>query len=146
MALTENKKLQQSTDGVRVKRSAPADSGTYYVGELLMVGVASNTVKPISGSTEPGTNVVGVVTKQQTVAQGETLEFEAGWFVLSGSGFTHAENGKLAWAIAPTTIYDAQSGATNAQLVGKFRGFTTPNNGSNNAVFEIGFITSGSTF
>lgn len=145
MALTENKKLQTLRPDLRVKKSFPADSGTYYVGEIVMVGAASNTAKPLSGSSEAGTQVVGVVTEQQTVAQGGTLEVEAGYFALSGSGFTHNEVGKLAWAAAPTAIYDSQSGATNAQVVGRFRGFVTPGNGSNNAIFEIGNVVSGTT-
>lgn len=145
MALTADKKLQTLRPDLRVKKVFPADAATYYVGEIIMVGAASNTAKALSGSTEPATQVVGVVCNKQTVAAGGSLEVESGYFVLSGSGFTQNEVNKLAWAIAPTTIYDAQSGATNAQCVGRFRGFTTPGNGSNNAIFEIGTVVSGTT-
>ena len=145
MALTANAKLITLRPDLRVKKQFPADAATYYVGEIIMVGAASATAKALSGSTEPATQVVGVVCEQQTVAAGEKLTVESGYFVLSGSGFTANETNKLAWAIAPTAVYDAQSGATNAQCIGRFRGFTTPGNGSANAVFEIGTVVSGTT-
>lgn len=145
MPLTENKKLQTLRDDLRVKKSFLADAGTYYIGEIVMAGAASGTVKPLSASTEPATQVVGVVCKQQTTVAGDYLEVEAGYFVLSGSGFTQNETGKLAWAAAPGAIYDSQSTVANAQCIGRFRGFTVVANGTNNAVFEIGNTPSGST-
>lgn len=144
MPLTENQKLQTLRTDTRVKRSYPADAGTYYVGERIMVGPASNTAKPISGSAESGVQIVGIVCKQQTVAQGEYLEVEAGPFVLSGSGFTNKDTNKPAYADSSTIVYSAH--AAGRHLLGRFRGFTVVGNGSSNAVFDVGLHVSGSTF
>jgi hypothetical protein len=144
MALTADKKLKTLRPDLLVKRSFPADAATYYVGEIIMVGAASNTAKAISGSTEPATQVVGVVTKNQVIANaGDKLEVSAGHFVMSGSGFTQNEVNKLAWAQDSTTVYDAQGSTTNGQVIGRFRGFSVTNNGSENCVIEVGNVVSG---
>lgn len=143
MALTENKRVQLIRPDLAVKRTVPADAGTYYIGQIVLAGPASNTVKPISGSTEVSAQVAGIVLTEQTVAAGEKLDFFANAYVVgfdgvaSGSGFTNSEVNKLAWSADGATVYDAQSGATNAHIVGRFQGFTTQANGQSCSTFLI---------
>jgi len=142
MALTSDQPLQTLRSDLRVKKSFPADAATYYVGELIMVGAASNTAKAISASVEPATQVVGVVCEHQVVlVAGDPLTVESGYFVLSSSGFTNNEVNKLAWASSSTAVQDTQG--SNLQVIGRFKGFTDAQ-GANNAIFDIGNVPSGS--
>lgn len=143
MALTADRKIEALAPHFRVKTSAPSDSGTYYAGEILIAAPESNTVKPISGSSESGVQVCGIVTKQQTVAQGETLEFEYGLFVLSGSGFTNDEVGKIAYSDSSTAVYDAHSAGYHA--IGRFKGFIGGSSTVNNCIIDVGAVRSGTS-
>lgn len=144
MALTASKKIQSLRSDLRVKRVFAADAGTYYAGEIVIFGPASGTAKPISGSAESGVQVVGIVANEQVIATaGDNLEVEAGYFVLSGSGFTNDEVNKIAYSNSSTAVYDAHSAGYHA--IGRFKGFTTVGNGTNNCVVDVGNVRSGSS-
>ena len=149
MALTADKRLEAfGSPSLRMKKLVPGFATTFYVGEIVGIEPSQGYAKPISGSAEAGYQVVGVVTRQQTIAaNGDKLEVEQGPFLMSGSGFTADEQLKIVYASSPTNLQDTHSAGYHA--IGRLVMFGEPSTlGSstgNNIVVNVGVVRSGTT-
>jgi hypothetical protein len=144
MSLSTAKKLEKHPSYFRMCKAAPAAAGTYLEGEVIAVFPDDNVLKPVSSSTVAGGTIVGIVTaKQVVVTVGDTLEYEAGDFAMSGSGFTAGEVNKLAWCgDSSLGVFDAQG--TNRLILGRYLGPVNGSSFSNNGLFRVGLTVSGS--
>lgn len=144
MSLSTAKKTEKLPKMFRLAKAGAAAAGTYLEGEIVGVCPDDNIIKPVSASTASGFVGVGVVTEKQVVSTaGDTLEYEAGDFALSSSGFTAGEVNKLAWCgDSSLGIFDAQG--TNRLIVGRYLGPVQGSSYGNNGIFRIGFVPSGS--
>jgi hypothetical protein len=132
----------------RFKLNVPAQpSTTFEIGQLVIIEPSVGKARPLlSGSGEAGVQCVGIVTQNQVVpSTGGNIEIETGRFVLSGSGFTVDEIGKIVYAADSTTMYDAHSAGRHA--VGRLVAFDTSIGSSigNNIVVDVASVRSGTT-
>jgi len=143
MALTNSQKLEKPQNHFNVRHSGQAAAGTYKAGELVRVGGDDGYIKPVSASTVAGTVGVGIVATDQTVVTtGDYLVYHTGLYFLSGSGFTQKDINKPFWC-SDSSLGVFQAQGTNRIPMGRFRGTAATLLGSNNGIFEIGGVVSG---
>lgn len=147
MALTANSRIERNgSSTMGKKRFVPGFATTFYIGEIVGVEPSVGYARPMSGSGEAGYQVVGIVTKEQTLtANGDALEVETGEFLLSGSSFTVDEVNKIVYASDSSGMFDAHSAGRHA--VGRCKGFSTSFGSSigNNIIVDIASVRSGTT-
>lgn len=145
MALTTAKQLENPTPFFRVQKAGAAAAATYLPGEFLFIGGDDNLIKPVSASVVAGTQGCGFVTKKQiVVTAGDTLEYEQGDIVVSGSGFVASELNKIVWCSDSSLgVFDAQG--TNRIQIGRYQGPVLGSSFGGNCIIRVGNVPSGST-
>ena len=122
--------------------SSPAAAGEYEPGTLVMLNPADGRVLPVTASATAGLAVAGMVTEGQTVAAGEELNYEKGFFAMSGALGAVALN---------TLVYFQDSAAAHPQTAaegkvvgGRYMGTVTGISPFDH-IIEVGYVPSGST-
>jgi len=143
MVLTADTLFESQNSQKDTKRSAPAAVATYYVGQEVMVGGDDGIAKPVSASVVAGTQVVGVVKVKQVIATlGDSLQFVAGNFAVSSSGFGGSEYNEMVFVDGTSTAFATKG--TNRLYGGRVVDFVSGSEGTNDCVVSYGSLVSGS--